>query len=199
MSKAFDTVNRKTLFTALSNVLDQDELHLLSILTNRPNICVRVGKALGDRFCTYQGIMQGDCLSAILFVFYLARALDNFNTTDHNDTLSDDQNTIPESHCDHNYYINKYDYFTCEPKYADDITYASTAQHHINQVEKTVPKKLKAYNLKINSDKTEHFEITMPKTKETTEENQTPKHESEWKKCKLLGRKLDAKTDIKAR
>ena len=34
MSKAFDTVNRKTLFVILSEILDQDELHILKLLTD---------------------------------------------------------------------------------------------------------------------------------------------------------------------
>ena len=34
MSKAFDTVNRKTLFEELEQELQDDEMHLISILTN---------------------------------------------------------------------------------------------------------------------------------------------------------------------
>ena len=33
ISKAFDTVNRKTLFSLLSEILYQDELHILKLLT----------------------------------------------------------------------------------------------------------------------------------------------------------------------
>ena len=35
MSKAFDTVKRDTLLTKLETILNLDELHLLSILTNK--------------------------------------------------------------------------------------------------------------------------------------------------------------------
>ena len=35
MSKAFDTVNRKLLLQKLEQILQPDELHMLSILTNR--------------------------------------------------------------------------------------------------------------------------------------------------------------------
>ena len=34
MSKAFDTVNRKTLVEELSEVLNEDELHIITILLN---------------------------------------------------------------------------------------------------------------------------------------------------------------------
>ena len=68
MSKAFDTVNRQKLFEYLENVIEKDELHLLSILTRNPEIVVRVNNKL-------IGITQGDVLSAILFIFYLACCL----------------------------------------------------------------------------------------------------------------------------
>ena len=72
MSKAFDTVKRDTLLKKLENILNEDELHLLSILTNKPTIKVKVNKDYGETFETNLGIMQGDCLSAVLFIFYLA-------------------------------------------------------------------------------------------------------------------------------
>ena len=75
MSKAFDTVNRQTLLTDLEEILSPDELHLLSMITNRPEIKIKLEDQLGESFTTYQGIMQGDCLSAVLFIIYLAYAL----------------------------------------------------------------------------------------------------------------------------
>ena len=75
MSKAFDTVNRSKLFNALEEVLLPEELHLLHILTNNVFLKVRVGQEIGEAFMTFIGIMQGDCLSAVLFIFYLSKAL----------------------------------------------------------------------------------------------------------------------------
>ena len=79
MSKAFDTVLRDKLLSNLEKILNADKLHLLSILTNRPTLRVRVDQTEGDIFETYLGIMQGDCLSAVLFIFYLAEGLDENN------------------------------------------------------------------------------------------------------------------------
>ena len=59
MSKAFDTVKRDTLLKKLENILNEDELHLLSILTNKPTIKVKVNKDYGETFETNLGIMQG--------------------------------------------------------------------------------------------------------------------------------------------
>ena len=73
MSKAIDTINRRTLFEELEYVLEEDEMHLISILTNRPQIKVKIGNTTGEIFETLIGIMQGDVLSAIMFIFYLAK------------------------------------------------------------------------------------------------------------------------------
>ena len=75
MSKAFDTVNRKTLFENLEKILRKDEIHILSIITNEPELRIKLESKKGSKFKTYQGIMQGDCLSAVLFVYYLSCAL----------------------------------------------------------------------------------------------------------------------------
>ena len=75
MSKAFDTVNRNQLFETLEEILLPDEIHLLHILTNDVKLKVRVGADYGPEFTTSVGIMQGDCLSAVLFILYLAKAL----------------------------------------------------------------------------------------------------------------------------
>ena len=75
MSKAFDTVNRKTLIHELQKTLQPDEIHLLSVLTNRPLLSVTVEGDTGEGFSTFVGICQGDCLSAVLFIFYLSCAL----------------------------------------------------------------------------------------------------------------------------
>ena len=79
MSKAFDTVLRDKLLEHLEKILNQDELHLLSLLTNRPTLKVKLEESEGEPFETYMGIMQGDCLSAVLFIFYLAECLDEEN------------------------------------------------------------------------------------------------------------------------
>ena len=58
MSKAFDTVNRKALLEELEEVLEEDGLHLISILTNRPKIQVKGGTSTGESFETFIRIMK---------------------------------------------------------------------------------------------------------------------------------------------
>ena len=51
-------------------------------LTNHLQIKVRVGTEHAQQFESTIGIMQGDCLSAILCIYSLARCLDELNTED---------------------------------------------------------------------------------------------------------------------
>jgi len=140
MSKAFDTVDRPKLIEDLRELLNDDELHLLHILIHDVTLQVRVGQDLGEEFMTEKGIAQGDCLSAVLFIFYLAKSLNPIE--EHNDHT---YSRKPNNSClkdleDHNYYIRgREDYFEIEPKYADDITWASTAKHRTAYIKETIP------------------------------------------------------------
>ena len=89
MSKAFDTVDRKTLLNELSKILNKDELHLMYMLITDVKLKVKVGDEESGNFPTNVGVCQGNCLSALLFVFYLAKAM-----------IEMPKNTIEEDHKD---------------------------------------------------------------------------------------------------
>ena len=84
--------------------------------------------------------MQGDCLSAILFIYYLARCLDE---------LKKEDDIQP-------------DVFYIAPKYADDITFVTTSKEITNKIKETIPPQLKKYNLMVNKTKTEQYQIPRP-------------------------------------
>ena len=197
MSRAFDTVNWRTLFEELEEILEEDEM--ISILTNRPKIQVRVGKTVGEMFETYIGIMQGDVLSAILFITYLAKCLRRPIHT-------------------------RQKGFLLQPKYADDITYAGTSKGQINELDAKIPPRLNEYDLSANASKTERYQIPKPppppppkpRYETLLEHNDDkplwsaldwltnykpnfPDKTPDWKKCKLLGSRLDTETDIHQR
>ncbi len=202
MSKAFDTVDRGKLFNHLEQILEPDELYIMSRLTNHPQIKVRVGKEYGNKFESTVGIMQGDCLSAILFIYYLSKCLER-NQPDEINLLED--------------------VFYMSPKYADDITFMTTSREKIQEIEALIPTKLEEYNLKVNPSKTERYQIPRPtpeplpldlttvtddpgniewsaldwisNAKQTIPANTKP----DWKKCKLLGSLLDTTADITRR
>ena len=139
MSKDLDTANRSTLMQELTKVLDPDELHIINVLTNT-QLKIRCGNEKSDAFETDNGVPQGDCVSANLFTFYLAKALGSNKHDDH-----DYSSTIvkPPAHItnDHQYaYIN--DKINGNMEYADDMSHISSYMRNIEYAKKTLPSKL---------------------------------------------------------
>ena len=70
-------------------------------------------------------LMQSSSLLAILFIYYLAKCLDELKKVD----------------------VIQPDVFYIAPKYADDITFVTTSKEMINKIKETIPPQLKKYNL----------------------------------------------------
>ena len=105
-------------------------------LTNSPEIQVKVCQEYGNRFKSTVDIMQDDCLSTVLFIYYLAKCLKEEQTQMHG-------------------------FYLC-PKYADDITHVTTSLEKIEEIERDTPPKLKSYNLQVNQSKTKKYQIPRP-------------------------------------
>ena len=198
MTKAFDTVDRSKLLSILEEFLNEDEMHLIFILTAKPKLKVKVGKEFGDLFDTTLGVMQGDCLSAILFILYLAKAMKKD-------------------------VVEVIQYFEIEPKYADDITLVTTMKERQQAAKTTYGAKLAKFNLKENISKREEYTIPKPQppppppTHKQLMKNKATKNcwsdldwlimdppkvkdnTPDWKRCKILGSLLDTKSDIDRR
>ena len=127
MGKAFDTVSRGKLLKDLLEILQHDELHMMSLLVKDVTLRVKVGKEKGENIKTEIGIAQGDCLSTVLIIFYLARSMNTENAA-----------TDPS---------RKNNYFEINPQYADDITWESTGKHGVDHSKETIPGKLEERNL----------------------------------------------------
>ena len=212
MSKAFDTVDRGKLFKMLHNILLPEELHLLNLLVNDVSIKVRVGQETGEEINTLLGIMQGDCLSAILFIVYLAQVMTPSMPThqaEHSYAVNALLYPVPTSpkkpihQEDHSYAskprptsrnktLHQRKPFMIDPKYADDITWLAvstpTTTANMTELEENIPPMLKEGNLTVNDTKTENF--TIP---------QQQQEDPNWRKCKLLGSIIDTQEDIKRR
>ena len=50
-------------------------MHTIAVLIGDVVLTVKVGKELGEQFRTEVEIAQGDSLSYVLFIFYLAKSL----------------------------------------------------------------------------------------------------------------------------
>jgi hypothetical protein len=195
MSKAFDTVRRGTLFELLRHTLKKDELHIMKILINDVKLQVRIGNNLGEKISTNIGIPQGDCLSPVLFIFYLASALkenrpieNTISSHDHNYSkpTKTAEELLPDHLKDHSYTKKVDTYLDINQQYADDISWVTTAQHKIDHIKETIPEQLKKYNLHVNEKKTEEYKVSR-----NTDDS--------WKTCKYLGSLLDTEKDINRR
>ena len=91
MSKAFDTVNRKTLLEKLEPILDDSEMRMMYLLIADVKYRVRVENTLSEEeIDTNVGVAQGDCLSALLFIFYLAHFVHKFPGTPNREDFKDE-------------------------------------------------------------------------------------------------------------
>ena len=97
------------------------------ILITDVSLQFKMGREEDKNIKTEIRIALSDCLSAVLFIFYLARSTDTKKAT-----------TDPSK---------KNSYFEINPHYADDITYASTAAHRIDHVKNTIIDNLEERNL----------------------------------------------------
>ena len=79
----------------LAKVLDPNELHIINVLTNT-QLKIRCGNEKSDAFETDTGVPQDDCVSANLFTFYPAKALDTNEHDDHDycSTIVNPQHTL---------------------------------------------------------------------------------------------------------
>ena len=77
MSKAFDTISRNTLMDDIRRIVEPDDLHLIKILVEQVELSVKCGQTTGTPFTTDTGVPQGDCLSPLFFILYLAKAMNH--------------------------------------------------------------------------------------------------------------------------
>ncbi len=171
MSKAFDTVRRNELFKILKEVLDDDDLHMMKILVENVKLKVKIGNEIGNDIHTNIRIPQGDCLSPIFFIVYLAEALKPIL---HTNNVEGKRN----SKDDHNIIINQ--------QYADDISWITNMETVKENLKKEVPSILKEKNLQVNETKSEEYVIKRGE-------------DESWKNCKYLGSLLETDKDINRR
>ena len=202
MSKAFDTIIRSELIKDLTEILNDDELHLTRILLET-ELTVRVGNSKSAVFKTDTGAPQGDCMSGTEFTYYLAKTLQakpnvEHNVHEHNYCMETDTKVISKKTdyerilVEHNYCSSQSEYkSSCKNidinmEYADDMTEATTNKNIIDHVKTSIAPVLKKRGLEINEDKTEEYTVIY-------------KGDQDWKDAKILGSKLDTEHDIKKR
>ena len=182
MSKAFDTVNRTKLMKILETILTPCELFMMHILINDVVLNVRIGDKFGPDIHTSIGICQGDCLSALLFILFLAHAVKPIpNAIKEEDYTKHLWSTL-------DWIIDRDTHkIQIDPKYADDISFLRSDESKIKQIERVMPVMLADEGLHVNKSKTERYHISIDNNDES------------WRRCKYLGSVLDTNEDIKRR
>ena len=79
MSKAFESVDWKKLMNILGSILTKCELHMMHVLINDVILNVKIGSNTGPDIHTNIEICQGDCVSVLLFILYLAFAANHYH------------------------------------------------------------------------------------------------------------------------
>ena len=140
-----------------------------------------MGRSLGEEILTSIGVAQGDCLSALLFIFYLAKFVDVVPGLP---TKKGFGNKVLWSQL--NWIIDRDAHqVVIDSKYVDDISFIRTYETKMNQAKLLLPDLLKKGNLTENESKREEFRI--------------PDEKDLWKKCKCLGTLPDTESDINRR
>lgn len=190
MSKAFDSINRKLLMEDLDKIVGRDELHILKLLVHDVKLQIKNDKTIGEQFNTNKGVPQGDCLSPILFTFYLANALrkDKDSYKEHSYAKENvTSETLLEKHMqDHNYSVKSSPRIDLDLQFADDTGWINNSDVKTENIKSEISGKLSRRNLLINENKTEYYKIKR-------------KGNDNWKSCKYLGSLLDTELDLRRR
>ena len=189
MSRAFDTIDRASVLNNLKEVLEPDEIHLISLLIKDVVLSVKCDNYIGRDFTTNIGSPQGDCASPLIFIFELSKALEKSKEIIKSYS---NPNIIKAINSDHTYckrlepVSEEKHTFSIGQEYADDCSAGSTNTDLIDELEQKVPLHLKEHGLTENEEKREKFSIS---------------HDSDdtWKNTILLGSKLDTESDINRR
>ena len=125
----------------LEEILEPDELHLVDMLINEVKIYIRVGATLSEKpIVTNTGICQGNCLCAVLFIYYLACSLTTApKLHDHSYSKQPEDEVIPAALTDHQYTKLQPDSFYIAPKYVDDVTWITTSKELVEKIKKEIP------------------------------------------------------------
>ena len=157
MSRAFDTIQRGSVIEHLREIIEPDELHLISLLIKDVTLRVKCDNHIGRKFVTNVGSPQGDCASPLLFILELSEALkeskrliQSFSNPNLNRQINFDHAYIKDRDN-----LNKEKHFSIGQEYADDCSIGSTNIELIETFERTVPGQLEQFSLLVNRDKTE--------------------------------------------
>ena len=149
---AFDTVDRNKLldFFGSKGWMRDDELRLTRLLLSNTSFCVRVDGVVSGSVTTNIAVIQGDGLSGLIFIGYLAGAMYNnqirvFPSRPKLDMLLD----LP-----------------LETSYVDDMDCYSTAADHLEAILEAIEINFASWGFSLAKDKTERTRFVIEGTED---------------------------------
>ena len=112
-------------------------MFIINLLINDVVLNVRLGNKIRKDIKTEVGICQGDCLSALLFIFYLAHAIKELPT-------HIEKEDYARSLCSElDWHIQKDQHeVEIDPRCADDVSFLRSNESKMNQVKRMIPNML---------------------------------------------------------
>ena len=152
ISQAFDAVDRHTLLTFFEadGWMSRDECRITCLLLTNTTLQVRVGCVMSGSFTSSRGTIQGDALSTLIFIGYLAGALKNVKKAIHS--------TIPS--------VDTALGLPLDTSYVDDVDHHSISQEHLEHVLAATNEEFPKWSLQLNIPKTERMRFFIAPTKE---------------------------------
>ena len=151
ISQAFDSVDRQHLlaFFESDGWMSPDECRMTRFLLANTTLQVRVGCTLSDPFDSTVGTIQGDALSILIFIGYLAGAQQNIKKAI--------CNSIPS--------MDLALHLPNDTTYVDDADYHSTSCTHLEKVLTVADAEFPSWNMNLNIAKTERTRIFLAPTR----------------------------------
>jgi len=140
LSKAFDCINRTKLLEAITPLISNSDLRILTYLMSHTSLQARIQGHLGEKFDTTIGTPQGDALSPLLFIFYLEVAIRQYRAAR---TPQSPDNALQ-----------------MDLGYADDQDFVSGDQQDLEETKEILPPILLEFNFIENADKREEYHVT---------------------------------------
>lgn len=145
MSRAFDTLERQLLLNGMREIIDEDSLRR-HVLLDKTTLQAKIERTLSEPFDTNLGAPPGDTISPVLFIVYLELSMQQLRATF---LRPPEDSALP-----------------IEAIYADDTDFISSSNEVIASIEPAAKVALGAWNLAVNTDKTERTKLKREAKKE---------------------------------
>ena len=150
MSRAFDTIKRKTILNLLEDAgCTDDEIRQVKFLLTDTKIRIKLNKTTSEEFDVTLGSFQGNSIPGKPFTLYLAGALNHLRAIINRPNPPISSSSMP-----------------LEMEYVDDCDFIDENKQKLQDMLPQIEQTFRQWNLKVNPDKTKFSEIYVAEEKE---------------------------------